>query len=115
MQKVITINLNGNAYQIDEDGYARYRLEGRLTPRLPFMKVAGERPPFVPPAQVNGFEEEMTKAKADWQVIVYGGTVHSFTNPDAAKIGNPALAYNKHADERSWKALTSFFQEIFAA
>src|SRR5258708_35814614 len=35
---------------IDEDGYARYRLEGRLTPRLPFMKVAGERPPFVPPA-----------------------------------------------------------------
>ena len=44
----------------------------------------------------------------------HGGTVHSFTNPDADKIGNPALAYNKHADERSWKALTSFFQEIFA-
>jgi len=35
---------------LDEDGYARYRLEGRLTPRLPFMKVAGERPAFVPPA-----------------------------------------------------------------
>ena len=35
---------------IDAEGYARYRLEGRLTPRLPFMKVAGERPPFVPPA-----------------------------------------------------------------
>src|SRR5437879_5226164 len=33
---------------IDEDGYARYRLEGRLTPRLPFMKVAGERPPLPP-------------------------------------------------------------------
>jgi dienelactone hydrolase len=79
------------------------------------LVCTGADDPFVPPAQVNGFEEEMTKAKADWQVIVYGGTVHSFTNPDAAKIGNPALAYNKHADERSWKSLTSFFQEIFAA
>ena len=34
---------------IDDGGGARYRLEGRLTRRLPFMKVAGERPPVVPP------------------------------------------------------------------
>jgi dienelactone hydrolase len=43
----------------------------------------------------------------------YGGTVHSFTNPDAGSIGNPGLAYNKLTDERSWKAMTSFFEEIF--
>jgi len=87
--------------------------EGQVKAKI--LVCTGADDPFVPPAQVNGFEDEMTKAGADWQVIVYGGTVHSFTNPDAAKIGNPALAYNKHADERSWKALTSFFQEIFAA
>jgi dienelactone hydrolase len=79
------------------------------------LVCTGADDPFVPPAQVNAFAEEMTKAKADWQVISYGGTVHSFTNPDAAKIGNPALAYNKATDERSWKALKSFFEEIFAA
>jgi predicted TIM-barrel fold metal-dependent hydrolase len=33
---------------VDEEGSARYRLEGRLTPRLPFMRRAGERAPFVP-------------------------------------------------------------------
>ncbi|HXZ87922.1 MAG TPA: dienelactone hydrolase family protein, partial [Candidatus Binataceae bacterium] len=71
--------------------------------------------PFVPAAQVNAFEDEMKKSGADWQVISYGGTVHSFTNPEAGKIGNPALAYNKLSDERSWKALKAFFEEIFAA
>ena len=79
------------------------------------LVCTGADDPFVPAAQVNAFEEEMTKSGADWQVISYGGTVHSFTNPDAGKIGVPALAYNKFADERSWKAMASFFEEIFAA
>jgi dienelactone hydrolase len=74
----------------------------------------GADDPFVPPAQVNAFAEEMTKAGADWQLISYGGTVHSFTNPEAGKLGNPGLAYNKLTDERSWKAMRTFFDEIFA-
>jgi dienelactone hydrolase len=79
------------------------------------LVCTGADDPFVPAAQVNAFEDEMKKSGADWQVISYGGTVHSFTNPEAGKIGNPALAYNKLSDERSWKALKSFFEEIFAA
>jgi dienelactone hydrolase len=75
----------------------------------------GADDPMVPFAQVQGFAEEMTKAGADWQIFIYGGTVHSFTNPDAAKVGNPALAYNRNSDQRSWKAMKSFFEEIFAA
>jgi dienelactone hydrolase len=74
----------------------------------------GADDPFVPPAQVSAFAEEMTKAGADWQLISYGGTVHSFTNPEAGKLGNPGLAYNKLTDERSWKAMRTFFDEIFA-
>jgi len=85
---------------------------GQVKARI--LVCTGADDPFVPPAQVTGFQEEMTKSGADWQVISYGGTVHSFTNPEAAKIGNPALAYNKMSDQRSWKALTSFFEEIFA-
>jgi len=77
--------------------------------------LATQRPAAAGQIKANAFEEEMTKSGADWQVISYGGTVHSFTNPDAGKIGVPALAYNKSADERSWRAMTSFFEEIFAA
>jgi dienelactone hydrolase len=78
------------------------------------LVCTGADDPFVPVAQVAGFAEEMTKAKADWQVISYAGTVHSFTNPEADKMGAPGIAYNKFADERSWKAMTSLFEEIFA-
>jgi dienelactone hydrolase len=75
----------------------------------------GADDPFVPPAQLAAFNDEMTKAAVDWQVINYGGTVHSFTNPDAASIGAAGIAYNKAADDRSWQAMTTFFAEIFAA
>jgi dienelactone hydrolase len=74
----------------------------------------GADDPFVPPAQVNAFAEEVTKAGADWQIISYGGTVHSFTNPSANSVGVPGLAYNQQSDERSWKAMRAFFEEIFA-
>jgi len=75
----------------------------------------GAEDPFVPPDVVNAFAEEMTKAGVDWQLISYGGTVHSFTNPTAASVGNPGIAYNKSADERSWQAMRNFFGEIFGA
>ena len=75
----------------------------------------GADDPMVPFEQVKAFADEMTKAGADWQIISYGGTKHSFTNPDADSAGMPAaLAYNKLADERSWRAMKSFFEEIFA-
>jgi dienelactone hydrolase len=85
---------------------------GQVKARI--MICTGADDPFVPVAQVNAAAEEFTKAGADWQIIMYGGTVHSFTNPDAGLIGNPALKYNKLADERSWSAMKSFFEEIFA-
>jgi dienelactone hydrolase len=78
------------------------------------LVCTGNDDPFVPADQVKGFIEEMTKAGANWELITFGGTVHSFTNPDADSLGMPALKYNKTADERSWKAMTEFFSEIFA-
>ena len=75
----------------------------------------GADDPMVQFDVVKAFEEEMNKAGADWQVISYAKTKHSFTNPDAASAGMPqALEYNKQTDERSWKAMVNFFEEIFA-
>jgi dienelactone hydrolase len=77
------------------------------------LVCTGADDPFVPVAQVNALAEELTKAQADWQIMSYGGTVHSFTNPDADRVGVPGIAYNRLADERSWKAMATFFEEIF--
>lgn len=73
----------------------------------------GADDPFVPVEHVTAFEEEMTKAGVDWQVISYGGTVHSFTNPEADG-SIEGICYNKQADARSWQAMQTFFDEIFA-
>jgi dienelactone hydrolase len=77
------------------------------------LVLAGGDDPFVPPAQVTAFEEEMRKGGADWQVHVYGGAAHSFTNPKADGYGLKGAAYNERADRRSWEAMRVFFAEIF--
>jgi len=94
-------------------GTQRPAAAGQVKEKL--LVCTGADDPFVQAAQVGALADEMTKAGADWQVISYGGTVHSFTNPEAGKVGNPGIAYNKQTDERSWKAMTSFFEEIFGA
>lgn len=72
----------------------------------------GAEDPLVPPEQVAAFEAEMTKANVDWQVITYGGAKHAFTNPEAGGR-MPALAYNAHADARSWDAMSAHWFELF--
>lgn len=63
--------------------------------------------------QVTAFRREMQKAGVDWQLHVYGGAVHSFTNPDSGNDPSRGIAYDERADRRSWQAMQAFFDEIF--
>jgi dienelactone hydrolase len=76
------------------------------------LALHGADDPFVPPAEVAGFEEEMRKARVDWQLIAYGGAVHSFTDWDAGSDNSKGAAYNEKADHRSWEAMKQFFAEV---
>jgi dienelactone hydrolase len=72
----------------------------------------GADDPMIPPEQRGAFETEMRSAGVDWQIHLYGNTVHSFTNPEAAKRNMPdAIRYSAEADERSWAALQELFSE----
>jgi dienelactone hydrolase len=71
--------------------------------------------PFIPLEQRAAFESEMRGAGVDWQMIIYGNTVHSFTNLTAANAKRPdAVRYSEDADRRSWKAMQDFLVEAFA-
>ncbi len=76
------------------------------------LACTGSLDPLVPPDQIAGFEKEMTDAKVDWQVVVYGGAKHAFTNVNADKVGRDALAYSPTADARSWQAMKDFWAEV---
>lgn len=75
------------------------------------LALHGADDPFVPNEEVIAFEKEMRDAKVDWQLVAYGGAVHSFTDWNAGTDNSKGSAYNKAADERSWRAMKDFFTE----
>lgn len=81
--------------------------------RAKILVLHGAADPHVPMEQVQGFREEMEAAGVDWQLVMYGGAVHSFTNPGAGNDPSRGSAYDEKADRRSWVAMQSFFSEIF--
>ncbi len=77
------------------------------------LALHGADDPYVPPTEVGAFEDEMRKARVDWQLVAYGGAVHSFTMKEAGNDNSKGAAYNEKADQRSWEAMKVFFAEIF--
>ena len=73
----------------------------------------GADDPYVPAKELAAFESEMRDNKVDWQLISYGGAVHSFTQPMAGNDNSKGAAYNEAADKRSWEALKQFLTELF--
>ncbi|MDR3504487.1 MAG: dienelactone hydrolase family protein [Legionella sp.] len=76
------------------------------------LALHGYEDPMANPEQANAFCQEMTAAKVDWQLHMYGQVQHAFTNPNAHDI-QLGLIYNSAAAKRSWQAMTNFLQEIF--
>lgn len=75
------------------------------------LALHGADDPFVPAADLAAFEEEMRKAKVDWQLIKFGNAVHSFTDQTAGTDNSKGAAYNETADRRSWQDMQDFFKE----
>jgi len=83
------------------------RIRGKL------LLCHGADDPIVTAGQRETFLARMGVAGVDWQLHLYGGAGHSFTNPeiDAWKI--PGFAYNETADRRAWAAMLEMFAEVF--
>jgi dienelactone hydrolase len=73
----------------------------------------GADDPFVPMTEVTAFVDEMKAARVNFQLNLYGGAVHTFTNPAAGNDPSKGQAYNEQADHRSWQAMKDFFAEVF--
>ncbi len=76
------------------------------------LVLHGHDDPMVSKKDIDDFETEMTKAKADWEINIYGHAVHGFTNPNLHDRSK-GLEYNERAAKRSFRAMENFFKEIF--
>jgi dienelactone hydrolase len=78
----------------------------------PLLICTGAEDPLVPPEDVLAFQQEMRPTKIKWQVNVYGGARHAFTNRFAVDDGK-TFGYDEISDRRSWAAMESLFTEVF--
>jgi dienelactone hydrolase len=75
------------------------------------LACTGALDPLVPPDDLAAFQREMAAAGADWQLIVYGRALHSFTNPNVRGMGDPRMDHDPSADRQSWAAALRFLDE----
>lgn len=81
--------------------------------RAKILLCHGADDPFVPAKDIEALKAELNAADVDWQMNVYSGAVHSFTQPMAGNDNSAGAAYNEKADKRSWTAMKAFFDELF--
>jgi dienelactone hydrolase len=72
------------------------------------LAIHGADDPVTPKAKMDAFEEELTKAKVDWQVMMFGGAVHSFCD---LKANSPAQRYDEKLCRKSYTMMREFFAE----
>jgi len=79
------------------------------------LVLHGAEDPHAPRADVLALEDELTKGGASWEVVLYSGAVHAFTQPDAGNDRSKGVAYDAQADRRSWERMKDFLDELFAS
>src|SRR6218665_3364199 len=74
------------------------------------LVLHGAADPLVPKEQLPAFEAEMDGAGVDWQLVSYGGAVHSFTDPAADNL--PMMKYNPTVAARAFNTMAYLFKEV---
>ena len=82
---------------------------GAAAIRAPVLVCSGDADPFVPIGHLVAFCDEMRMAGVDYQLCLYGGVGHGFTDPNVPTM--PGFAYNAAADRRSWTSFMCLLAE----
>ena len=74
------------------------------------LAIHGAADPVTPKPMMDAFEQEMTSAKVDWQVMLFGPpAVHSFCDPTANFP--PSSLYDEKLCRKSYMLMRDFFAE----
>lgn len=95
-------------------GFPNERPEDAANIKARVLVCHGAADTLVSLTQLANFERDMRQASVDWQVHVYGGAAHGFTNPELIGAGLSDLAYHEAADRRSWAAMLGLLEDAFA-
>ena len=114
----------GNVLELARSGasvQAAVCLHGDLTTPRPatpgsirsaILVLHGAKDPVAPKAERDALEAEMDAAGAHWQMLTFGGLVHSFAEAEANVKG--VAEYNAAAARQSYAMVDSFISDAFA-
>jgi dienelactone hydrolase len=72
------------------------------------LAIHGSDDPVTPKPMMDAFEEEMSAAHIDWQVVMFGGAVHSFCDPT---VNSGPTRYDEKLCRKSYRLMRDFFDE----
>ncbi len=87
---------------------------GSISARI--LVCHGEADSMVTMDDLAGFRAEMDAARANYETLTYADAKHGFTSPEADNNGSKYgidVGYNAAADQASWQAMQSRFNEVF--
>ncbi len=98
-------------YSTEKEGYT-----AKMVPISPDAKGAllilhGNEDPLCSDEDLKRVRKEMTEARLDWQIHIYGHAKHAFTNPSANNLEGGTV-YNEIAAKRAWRSMQDFFSAI---
>lgn len=79
--------------------------------RAKVLVLHGAEDPVVPREDVNRFADAMLQTDVDWQLVDFGGAVHSFTNPGANSPGS--VMYHERTAKRAFALMNALFAECW--
>ena len=79
------------------------------------LMMIGDDDPIVPSEDRAAFVREMSEARADWQLHIFGGVGHSYTNKAIDALSYPGFAYDETADRRASAYMHALLDEVFAS
>jgi dienelactone hydrolase len=78
------------------------------------LMMLGDADPVVSEEARAAFAASMRASGADWQLHLFGGIGHSYSNPAIDAFGYSGFAYDEAADRRSWAMTLALLAEVFA-
>ena len=76
------------------------------------VAYCGAQDPYAPLEDIDALRQELTDAKAHYQITVFGEAAHSFTDPDAAAMGMDGIRYDAMAHRMSWAGTLTLLETL---
>ena len=85
---------------------------GAITAKV--LALHGDADPIAPFEQLTAFRDEMLRARANWEINIYGDARHSFTGEGMPDRESPEAGLHEQSEGRSWRSTLEFLREVLA-